>query len=206
MRIISAPAIAALESGRYGVRCLFKIMLHDSSVLAVWDDVGNISLDGDTYIGAAGRFTIEATTSVSDQSSRGVDVSFSGLDAAVVAMIDGAPWHQAPVLIQRIIIATDEPAVLHVMPEFSGFADQIEWRESVGGSSVLKIKCESASRELSRSGGRTSSDTDQRDRDPSDGIFSYAVSAVTTNFDWGKAPEQAPPRQSGVSRFLSKLF
>jgi len=207
MRVISSEAIAALDSGRFAVRSLLKVTLatSPSEPFCIWDDLGTLEVDGDIYIGKAGRFTLEATISGQDLTIRNLDVTLSGLDSEVAALIDAQPWHQQPILIQRAIIATDTPAILHIMPEFSGALDQMFWREQADGTSSLIFRCESASRELSRSGVRTRSDADQRERDPDDGFFKFAVSAVTTTVDWGRNPQQ-PQHKGGLAGLLDKIF
>lgn len=205
MRTISADALAALNSGRFGVRALVKIIPGgDDEPLCFWDDVGNIAVGGDVYHGAAGRFAIEASTSASDLSIRNLNVTFSGLDSTIIGMIDGVQWHQQPILVQRAVFAIDTPQLLNLVPEYSGFIDQLIWNEGADGSpSTLVLQCESASREYSRSGSRTASDADQRERDSDDGFFAAAANAVSQSIDWGRNPEKAQKQSGG---FLSKIF
>lgn len=207
MRVISAPALAALNTGAFSVRVLVKMSAAGVSPLCLWDDVGNVTSGGDTYVGAAGRFTIQASSSSKDLSIRNLEITFSGLDATVAAMIQGVAWHQNPVFVQRAIIAVGAPQTLMLTGEFSGFMDTMEWsEEGQGGRSTLVLRCESVSREFSRNGARTASDADQRTRDATDGIFSFAASAVTTNIDFGRAPEPTPRRQGGILGFLERIF
>lgn len=209
MRTISASAITALTSGRFGVRALLKLEPYDDDPLCFWDDVGSIVYSGDTYVGSAGRFTLEPATSSADLSIRGLNVVFSGLDSAIVNIIEGAVWHQRPITVYRAIFAIDTPQTLLVSPEFVGAMDRIEWVEAANGqASQLTLMCESSSRELSLGGARTASDADQRERDSADGFFSFAASAVTQTIDWGQSP-QAQPQQSkpkGIAGLLDRIF
>lgn len=205
MRIISSEAIDALNAGRYGVSSLIKLMPSGTDPLCFWDGVGALSYGGDTYTGAARRFTLEPVPSVSDLSVQALRLNFSGLDSAVIAMIDGVAWHQQPMALYRILFADDYVTILSVDLRFSGFMDRIKWDEAADGSpSLLQLYCESASRELSRSGSRTASDADQRQRDPDDGFFSFAASSATSTMDWGRAPSTAAPTKS--RSFLDKIF
>lgn len=206
MRIFSPAALAALESGRFTTRSFVKIAPAGEVPLCFWDDIGAYSYGGNTYEGKAGRFTIEATVSASDLGAHGVAIEFSAVDTDAIAMIDGVAWHQCPVLIYRAVIAIDTPQTLQIEPEFSGFLDTIVWNERGGGTASLVLNCESASRELSRSGARTSADADQRQRDPDDGIFSFTASAVNTSIDWGRSPEQGQPRKAGIAAIWDKIF
>lgn len=208
MRVISETALAALASKRFTARALIKMHAGNDEPLCLWDDVGNITVGGDVYKGAAGRFKVTPAASVSDLSVRNLTITFSGLDSEIVARIDGVAWHQQPIEIWRAIILTETPQLLNVTPEYVGFMDKIVWKEGGKGRlSVLSLFCESVSREYSRSGSRTASDADQRQRDPDDGFFSFAASAVSTSVDWGQAPQTAPKQKSGgILGFLSKIF
>lgn len=206
MRIYSADALAALDSGRFTVRCLLKVELPESEIFAIWDDVGTIIVGGVTYTGAASRFTVKPAAATYDSGARPCIVTLSGLDSETAAIVDGAQWHQRPILIQRAVIATDAPAVLHLADEFSGRLDQMVLKEQVGSTYTIDFLCESEAIENQRSGARTRSDADQRERDATDGFFSFSASAVTTTIDWGRAPQQAAQRKGGIAGFLGKIF
>ncbi len=203
MRVISSIATDALDSGRFRVRCLLRAQA-DGGDVALWDDVGTIDVGGVTYSGAPGRFVVGPVVSVSDFSARNCDVTLSGLDLTVAAMIDQANWHQRPITIQRAIITEDAPAVLHLMPYFIGFLDQMVWREKVDGQSVITFRCEASARELQRKGTRTRSNSDQRQRDPDDGFFSATVSASTSSIVWGTRPQQV--QQQPARRKILGIF
>lgn len=187
MRDLSNEAEAALEGRRFAVRCMLKADV-DGEPFCIWDDAGQIVADGDTYRGAPRRFTVAPAPSAKDQNVRNVDVELSGLDNEAVNIIRTTPWHQRPLLIQRVIIATDAPHVLHVVPEFSGRLDQAIADEDPGqpGTHRVTFRAESAAREFDSRGSQTRDDADQRHRDPDDGFFSAAAAAVNTPIKWGR--------------------
>jgi len=196
-----------LNSGRYGVRVLVKLMPSSHSPLCFWDGTGDISAGGDTYVGMRGKFSIEPSQSAKDLSIRNLNIKFSGLDPDIIGMVAGVAWQQRPVLAQRATFAPNSPQILHLFPEFSGFMDTLTWSEIVDGTTSCVLACESASRELSRSGSRTSSDADQRSRDSSDAFFSAASSAVSQTIDWGPNPQAAPKQKAGgLAGFLQGIF
>jgi len=211
MRIISSEAQEALDSGRFTVRCLLAVRMDDpEDLFAIWDDVGNITVSEEVYSGAAGRFTVQTTTSVKDLSIQNLDITLSGLDTEVTNLIDESGWHQRPIEITRAIIGTEAPTVFSLMPEFSGFLDQMFWTETPGDTSTMRFRAESASREFNRAGARTRSSADQKERDSGDGIFDWASSTVSSKIDWGQNPQQASslakPKKSGLDKLLSKIF
>jgi hypothetical protein len=204
MRTIPTAALDALDAGRYRVRCLLKITLDSPEPpFCIWDDVGTIVAGGDTYHGAAGRFTVDAATSVKDQSVRNLDLTLSGLDTAAIQMVNASNWHQRPIFVQRAILAIDAPTVLHLMPEFSGFVDTAIQREGSDGRSTLVFRCESASRGFDRGNARKRSDADQRLRDSNDGFYAFAAAAINKPIDWGTTAQK--PR-SGLKALIRKIF
>lgn len=206
MRTISTAALNALDSGWFEVRCLLKITLDSPAApFCIWDDVGNVVAGGDTYVGAAGRFTVQAATSTKDQSVRNLDLTLSGLDNDALNLIAATNWHQRPITVQRAIVALGAPGVLHLMPEFSGFLDQAIIREAPGGASTMTFRCESASRAFDRGNARRRSDADQRTRDASDGFYEFAGAAVSTPIDWGGVPAQKP-KATGLAKLIRKIF
>lgn len=204
MRILSSGALDALDAGRFGVRTLLKVAPAGEDAFCIWDDVGNLSYAGDTYVGKAGRFIVAPYQTTQDLTARNVDITLSGIDAEAVAVFLSAPWHQAPVTIARGIFAVDTPQTINVTVEFAGFIDQMIMSDQAGGVATLVYRCESAAREFQRAGARTRSDSDQRQRDSDDGFLKFATSAVNTKIDWGPVAQQAKPR--GITKFISKIF
>jgi len=216
MRIISAGTQAVLATGRFGTRTLIKLSPYGSDPLCYWDDIGSIVYDSDTYLGAAGRFDATLPDSSSDLSISGAQVRFSGLDTAIVNIIEGAVWSQRPAKIMQAVFALETPQILVVHNLFSGFMDRMEWTEATPGidggqgkPSSLVLYLESTAREFSLAGARTASDADQRERDASDGFFSFAASAGSQAIDWGRGPDSAAsqkPELHGFARLMDKIF
>lgn len=210
MRIISSQAEAILESG--GIRrTLVKLSPYGVAPVCLWDDVGAISYAGDTYQGAAGRFVVQLPETTADLSPRGGSITFSALDPAIVAIIEGAQWSQRPVRVMRLLAAVDNPQTLYIDNQFSGLMDTMEWTEAADQTpSKLVLKVESVLREFNRDGARTASDADQRDRDPNDGFFAFAANAVTKPSNWGGQPDQVPQQtvqqKSGFGALLDRIF
>lgn len=184
MRVLSSDALAALDAGRFRVRALLHVDMPVAD-FAIWDELGSIEVSGVTYHGAPGRFTIAQTTSASDLGTRGCDVTLSGLDTEAANAVESEPWHQRPVAIHRAILTEDAPQIVHLLPVFSGFLDQLIRKEVASGQSILTFKCEASARELTRKGARTRSDADQRRRDPTDGFFKHVVNSINQPINWG---------------------
>lgn len=189
MRVISGDVVAILDSGRFHKRTLLAATL-PSATVAFWDGVHDIDVGGITYQGAAGRFVPPSVPSIADQSVRGMDIVFSGLDADLTNELAAESYHQRPVTMAIAVMAADAPAVLFVVPVFLGHIDQIVVRETPGSGSDMIVRVESISREINRRGARTRSESDQRQINPDDGFFKHVTAAISTPIDWGRQPEQ----------------
>lgn len=203
MKSLDPGAIAALESGRYAVRalCLFDL---PSGRWGIFDDDYDLSWSGDTYIGAAGRFTLQLPPTAADLSERGLTVTLSALDGAALAWVQDQSYRQRPMFAALAIIGTDTPQILHVKKWFSGFVDRVVWQEKIDGEARLLVHCESHSRELDRAGTRARTDADQRLRDPDDGFFKMTVAAIAREIEWGATEPQKP--SSNGKKWYQKIF
>ena len=195
MKNLDGATLAALDSGRYAVRALALFDL-PSGRFGIFDDQYDLSWGGDTYVGAAGRFTMSIPPGASDMSIRGLTITMSALDTTALNWVQSQEYHQRPMFAALAFIATETPQIVAVRRWFTGFIDQALWQERIDGQARLIVKCESHSRELDRSGARTRSDADQRALDPDDGFFKHTVGAIATDVTWGQnPPQEAAPKK-----------
>lgn len=199
MRILSAAALAALDTGRFGARNGFTVEMPDGP-FALWDDAFDQTIDGVTYTRGAGLFTIGAMSSAGDMAVRSVDITLSGIDPDIATRILLEDWHQRPVTVRRFLFATDLPQTIFARTWFTGFLDTLEWRETAGrdgqpGTSGLVARCEDIGRELGRKGARTRSSTDQRQLYADDAFFDGVVAATQAELTWGRTTSQQPAQQ-----------
>ncbi|WP_127078343.1 hypothetical protein [Rhodomicrobium lacus] len=185
MRSIDTAALAALQAGRFARRNLVYFELGGGNY-GFWDDVYDVNVDGRTYIGGAGRFSISAFSSVADMSVRGVDVVFSGVDTQALIMTETEHYHQRPVTVSVAFLDIETMAFLAVRRWFTGVVDQIVRREQADGTATLTVKAEPVSRELTRTGARVRSDADQRLINANDGFYKQVSAAVSQTIVWGK--------------------
>ena len=203
MKSLDSGSIAALESGHYAVRALVLFDLPGGR-FGMFDDEYNLAYGGDTYVGAAGRFTLSLPPTAADQSVRGLTVTISGLDSSALAWVQSAEYHQRPMFALLAFIATDTPQIIAVKRWFGGFIDQVTWREGIGGQSQLIVQCESYSRDNDRAGARTRTDADQKARESTDGFFKMTVSAIATEIEWGATQPEAPAKSN--KKWWQRIF
>lgn len=196
MRILSSAALTALDSGRFVSRNGFAVTM-PTETFALWDDAYPITVDGVDYEAGAGVFTLSPFPSSADLGVRSVDITVSGIDSRVAAQVVDQPYHQRPVSITRMVIATEAPTVIHAKVWFAGYLDVLEIKERPSGTSDIIAKVEDYGRELGRKNARTRSPSDQRQLAPDDAFFDPVTAAVNTEIIWGQAPQQpAEPRRS----------
>ena len=189
MRQIEQGALDTLDAGRIARRNL--VLFELDSNFGFWDDVYDITFDGNTYVGGAGKFTISALPSVNDMSVQGVSITFSGLDTDALVMTETEDYHQRPVSVY-LALMDQAGGFLSVKRWFTGVTDQAVRREQAGGDATLTVRAEPISRELGRSGARVRSDADQRLIDADDGFFRHVASAASQKIYWGRKGPQKP--------------
>lgn len=201
MRSLSAPTLAALESGRYIRRNLVRFDLDagEGGAQGIWDDQVDVTVAGVLYRRAAGRFLISNVTSAGDYGVRSVDVVLSALDTGALASIRSFNWHQRPVAILMAIAPATSPDAFDVVQWFSGILDRAVERERRDGTYDFVINCESANRELGRKSLRHRSDADQRQIDANDGFFKHVTQTIQDDLMWGRTVKTpAKPGSGGL--------
>jgi hypothetical protein len=191
MKALDSATLAALDAGRFAVRAMALFDL-PSGRYGLFDDQYDVAWAGDTYVGAAGRFTLQLPPGASDLSIRPLTLTLSSLDSAALAWVQSQEYHQRPMFAALAFLATDTPQIVAVKRWYTGYVDKVTWQERLNGEGRLVVTCESASRELDLSGARTRSDADQRALDPADRFFAHTVGAISTEVGWGTNIPQPP--------------
>lgn len=195
MKSLPSGVLSLLESGRFAVRTMLRVDLV-SGPAGVWSDAHDIVFEAVTYKGLAGNMTVDPIASTSDLNSDQVRVTLSGLDPDALAIVDDSDWYQRPAVVYDAYLDA-AGAVIHVEPAFVGFLDTAARSDRAGQPATIELAIESTSRELSRSNGRTYSNSDQRAvGGATDGFLKHlAQSNSDTNIYWGREA----PRGSGGS-------
>lgn len=191
--MITLPTIVTdmLEAGRLSLRTLIRFEL-DSGPTGLWNDTFPVTTGGCNYTGIGGNIEVGQIGGQEGLSSEGVEITISGLAPAARTVLDGIAWHQRPVVVYDGYL-DDAGNVLHVEAAFSGFMDALVEQDAAGETFSLRLTVEGNNRELSRSNGRTRSDSDQRQINATDGFFKHAANAtVDVEITWGRKGPQYP--------------
>jgi hypothetical protein len=188
---IPAKIMAVLDDGRFSVRLLVRFTL-PSGAVGLWNDTYPLLLDGVTYSPLAGNMEMDPIPGASQLHADKVEMQICNLNPTIAGIVQNEKWHQCPVLITMAFL--DEAGIIqHRLVRFSGFLDSVAIADHDGGSAVAKLSIESNNRELNRKGGRSRSDSDQRQVLVTDGFFKHTLtSTVDSQIFWGRAGPHFP--------------
>lgn len=193
MLTLPSDVITLLNAGRFSLRHMLRVDLPGGAE-GIWSGTHDVELDGVTYIKTAGNLQLDPISASSDLDADQLRVTLSGVLSSVTSLLDGVSWHQRPATVYLAFLSEDGN-ILHAMPTFSGFLDQLSIKDAVGGLSTIEVVIESNNRELSRSYGRVRGDADQRSVSADDGFFKYTTATNTdVQITWGRKGPQSPVR------------
>lgn len=191
MRIVSQAVLDLLDSGIFGRRTLIRFDM-PSGPVGYWDDAYSFPLSGLGYQPAPGGFKVPAMSNSTGLVVHRQEIIFNNLDPRVAAQVEHEHYQGRAAFIHVAMVDPATQAIVDVVPWFAGKIDQAPVREKVGGDSTLTAKLVSNNWELNRKGTRTRSDTDQRQIDPTDGLFKSSASAVSEPIYWGSDGPKYP--------------
>lgn len=158
----------------------------------VWSGHGLVQIGGNDYIGLGGRGLVQTTSGAVGSAAEKFTLVLSGLDPAVLALLDADELKNATVTVYRLIFDSSGTQLLDGHIFRRGRVDRVPTEEVPGGEAKIICDVEGLSRGLRRSGGRTRSDADQRLINSSDGGMRRLSFAPQKMLYWaGKPPALA---------------
>ncbi|MBK5203869.1 MAG: hypothetical protein JJD98_00220 [Polaromonas sp.] len=183
MKTISAPAIAAIATGRVGIVQLIHMAFSTTPVslnMSTWDLV----YGGITYKGAYGLGTISA---INDKPGEIAGLSFelaAGTSSVIGLALDDADIVQGtPVTIRTAIIDLDTHTILDAPIEWAGTLDTMSIGED-GTQATIRCTAESKAVDLLRGTPMVYGDADQRTVNASDGSMRFIVYQIDKPIVW----------------------
>ncbi|NBB37639.1 hypothetical protein [Sphingobium yanoikuyae] len=183
MKDYGDPALEALANGTAIVSGALAIYC-DPPVF-VWGGVGNIVIDGDTYVGVDDRAIGQVTGGSIGGAEQNVTISLSGINPETLEVLDAAEVNKAPAKLYRMIFDGSGRTMLDCRVFKRGRVDDVTVDEVIGAKASITISIESAARGLGRSGKRMRSDADQRLIDVNDGFFKHVSYAPSKTIYFG---------------------
>lgn len=205
MKLISEAAQAAIEAGE-AISSGAVLVGTAPTPVQVWGGYGELTFGSPAYTfqGVGDHGMIRASGGQLGGAAQGVTLELSGVEPALLALLDQAAIAQAPVIIWRLIFDVTGRTLLDHPVFTRGRLDKVVENSTVGATSVLSASVEGAAKSLGRNRARTRSDADQRLEEPDDAGFSataYAGSKVL--YLGGKVPANAAVNGGGGGYGLS---
>ena len=183
-------------------------LFFDTSTLRFWSGLGEVVLDGETYVGSGQMIQISSVDETLDVSAKGATLTLSGLPSDLLSLAIQEPYqgrkckiyfgirdNKAQFLQQEDddYILTETGAYIdtsvipvNVMAEiFTGYIDQMNIDEGAESSSIA-VYVESRLIDLQRPRERRYTSESQKSRFPNDRGFEFVEDLQAKKFQWGR--------------------
>jgi len=174
---------AELAAGE--VQPFFAVLMEfDGGDVRVWNGYGDITIDGETYVGSADFLNLGEITETSEVQAAGVSISLTGLDSGLVATALDEAYQSRPLKI--FFGCLDSTGVIIDTPYtiFSGLMD-VMTIEDAGATANINVTAESRLIDLDRSRARRFTSEDQKIDYPDDKGLEMVASLQDTAIVWG---------------------
>jgi len=174
---------AELAAGE--VQPFFAVLMEfDGGDVRVWNGYGDITIDGETYVGSADFLNLGEITETSEVQAAGVSISLTGLDSGLVATALDEAYQSRPLKIffgflDSTGVIIDTPYTI-----FSGLMD-VMTIEDAGATANINVTAESRLIDLDRSRARRFTSEDQKIDYPDDKGLEMVASLQDTAIVWG---------------------
>lgn len=200
MRSLATAARAAIEDGTARIAGAVEILARDEPI-RVWSGHGILPLDGADYLPLGDREVGIATGAALGGIAQNLSLSLSGIEPALVELLDAASVKNAPVRVMTLIFDGSGTVLLDWFVHRRGRVDRVIVRETSGGTATITVEVEGPGRGLGRRTGRMRSDADQRLIDPDDGGMRQVSFAAEKTLYWGgRRPSRAGDAYGGGGR------
>jgi hypothetical protein len=176
------------------VRPIYLIdMEFTSASIFFWSGVGNLTFNGNDYIGAGDLLNIGSVSETAELQANGATVTLTGIKQSLVTIARDEPY-QGRVLSIRLG-ALDDSGDLIASPViiFSGFMDVMTISDS-GDSSTISISVENKLIAFERSSVRRYTNEDQKIDHPSDKGFEFVTKIQEKEIIWGRPTSSSSAR------------
>ena len=181
-----------LTSGMLGVTtadivrpAYFVRMVFDSSVLNIWNGIGDLAFGGNTYTGTGDLLVISQITETSDIQASGINVSLTGIKESFIAMAKDQDYQGRPLTVSLGAFDASGSLIANPVIVFSGFMDTMTIAES-GQYSTISIAVENKLISFERSKVRRYTAEDQKIDHPTDKGFEFVTAIVQKDIIWGR--------------------
>lgn len=183
-------------------------LFFDTSTLRFWSGIGEVELDGQTYVGSGQMIQVSSVDEALDISAKGATLTLSGLPSSLLSLALSEPYQGRKCKIyfgikdnsSQFLQQEDDNYILtelgqfidtsippaQVMAEiFSGYIDQMNIDEGPETSSIA-VYVESRLIDLQRPRERRYTSESQKSKFPNDRGFDFVEDLQMKKFQWGR--------------------
>lgn len=158
----------------------------DSGTLYLWTGLGELSADGNTWVGGAGVIGISTSSETIDLSANNVTISLNGLDSSILAIALAEPYRGRPFTLYLGALDDNNQSVGTMYQLFSGRMDTMSVEDS-GTTANISLIIENALVDLERPRIRRLTGEEQLARFPGDQSLSSVAKLQDRQISWGRA-------------------
>ena len=182
-------------------------LFFDTQTLRFWSGLGEVELDGDTYVGSGNMLQISSIDESADISAKGAALTLSGIPSEMISLALSEPYQGRKCKIFFGVLGggdfllqedgsyvlneaggrldTSPPAQQVMTQVFSGYIDQMTIDEGPE-TCTIAVGVESRLIDLERARVRRYTDQSQKARFASDRGFEFVNSLQDKKFAWGR--------------------
>jgi len=154
-------------------------MQFDSETLRFWTGYGEVTLEGNTYIGTGDIMAVQLVEESSDLSAKSATITMQGITSEIIALALAEPYQGR---LCRILFGIQGQTPIEI---FGGFMDVMTIEDSPE-TSVISLTVESRLVELERVKPLRYTDESHKSRNSGDSFFSYIASLTDKDVVWGR--------------------
>ena len=196
MRNLSAE-MQALASSDY-IRPIMLIEMAFSSTLYLWNGIGDLAYDGNTYTGVGDLISVSPMGESTDISAKGCNITLSGVNASLVDKAKSEDYQGNSVSIKMGALDDTGDIVSSPVVIFKGFMDVMSITDG-GEYSTINLSVENNLILFDKAKVRRYTDNDQKIDHPDDEGFSFVSKIQQKEIIWGRGVGTAGGGGTGTS-------
>lgn len=186
------PTLSGAQQTALAQRHVMRRLLLIVDDTGFWDDLGTISVNGQSYTGSGALGEAVTVSGKADLQITPLILQLSGISQAVANLIRGAVVGQEDVTLAIGIFDPDSKAIIgSPIPMFRGYLDDVPIiTPPSGGACTVSLTCESIARELTVKSTDTRSNDSQKTRLAGDLFYKYTDQVREHHVFFGSKPNK----------------
>ena len=158
-----------------------------TATLYLWTGRGNVSWNGQTWIGVGTLGTVSTIEEGSTVKARGITLTMSGIDATALSDVLNEVQQGLPALVYFGLFDDSLALIPNPVTGFAGRMDQ-PTLDVDGTTASISIACESRLMDMNTPAERRYTQEDQQRDYPNDEAFQFVNGIQETTIYWGRTP------------------